>query len=199
MFISFEGIDKVGKSTQANILKNYLEKNLDRIKKSGVVVIDFADDKIVQTLKNEIDDRDELSETLIFLGVLYSYKKKIEEYIGNNFVVITTRWLPSTYAYQIRKLQKPYKKYIKDLITNLFDIHPDLVIYLYRKEELLYNGDKFEARLNKEMKSILNHYRFYLTYFINKKIKVTSIKETSQKIIEAVESVIKMYKQEEAE
>ena len=99
-FISFEGIDGCGKSTQIKILSDKL--SLNNIE--NLVIREPGDTGISDKIRNILLDKNnkigEISETLLFLS---ARAQLVEEKIipfSNNNVVICDRFIDSTVAYQ---------------------------------------------------------------------------------------------------
>lgn len=132
MFITFEGIDGAGKSTQISILSKYLKKmGVDHIttREPGGVPVG---EKIRAIFKNEpLQDKSEL--LLLYASRLEHVKRLIQP---NNYkLVISDRFDDSTLAYQhygrgipledIKMLRKFTIGDFKPDITFLIDLHPD--------------------------------------------------------------------------
>ncbi len=102
MFISFEGIDFCGKSTQVELLKKYLFD-----KKKGVVVIREPGGTEISEIAREIlldkSHNKMFMETEIFLfsaARAQLVREKIRPYLESGFYVISDRFHDSTTAYQ---------------------------------------------------------------------------------------------------
>lgn len=102
MFISFEGIDFCGKSTQVELLKNYLIKN----KKKVEIIREPGGTEISEEVRNLLLDRKHnkmFTETEIFLfsaSRSQLVREKIRHYLSENIYVISDRFHDSTTAYQ---------------------------------------------------------------------------------------------------
>lgn len=100
MLISFEGIDGCGKSTQINLLKNYL-------KEKGVKFSVFREpggteisEKIRSLLLHETDDMDSVTELLLFSAARSQLvTEEILPRIERGEIVILDRFFDSTTAY----------------------------------------------------------------------------------------------------
>jgi dTMP kinase len=102
MFITFEGIDLSGKSTQAKLLYDYLRKNKKKtvlVREPGGTVISEKIRKIL--LDKENQNMEYLTEFLLFSA---SRHQLVEEVIVPNFkkeyIVICDRYYDSSTAYQ---------------------------------------------------------------------------------------------------
>ncbi len=102
MFISFEGIDFSGKSTQVELLKNYLikqKKRVEIIREPGGTEIS----EIVRTILLDKSHNKMFMETEIFLfsaSRAQLVREKIRPYLAEGIYVISDRFHDSTTAYQ---------------------------------------------------------------------------------------------------
>lgn len=102
MFITFEGIDFCGKSTQVEILKSYLQsqnKNVELIREPGGTIIS---EKIREVLLDKKNDA-MVMETEIFLfsaSRAQLVREVIRPYLEKGFYVISDRFHDSSTAYQ---------------------------------------------------------------------------------------------------
>ena len=132
-FISFEGIDGSGKSTQIELVKKYLHKNKKKVlftrEPGGTFEAELIRKLILS--KNKKIKFDNKTEILLLLAARYEhYKKLIEPAITNGNIIICDRFIDSTLAYQCARnneLKKFYFQISKSLI-NKFE--PDLTILL---------------------------------------------------------------------
>ncbi|MGL9718029.1 MAG: dTMP kinase [Wolbachia sp.] len=101
MFITFEGIDGSGKTTQSELLANHFkqirgENNVILTREPGGT--DFAE-KVREILLK--DDVDPISELLLLISMRYEHVKKlILPAIKKGKIVICDRFIDSTIAYQ---------------------------------------------------------------------------------------------------
>ena len=102
MFISFEGIDFCGKSTQVELLKKYLlerNKKVEIIREpGGTEISEKARDILLDKSHNKM-----FMETEIFLfsaSRAQLVREKIRPYLQSGFYVISDRFHDSTTAYQ---------------------------------------------------------------------------------------------------
>jgi dTMP kinase len=102
MFITFEGIDFCGKTTQVELLKNYLVENgkqVEIIREPGGTIIS---EKVREVLLDK-KHYHMFMETEIFLfsaSRAQLVREKIRPYLGKGFYVISDRFHDSTTAYQ---------------------------------------------------------------------------------------------------
>jgi dTMP kinase len=154
-FITFEGIDFSGKSTQINILKN----RLNNLGHDVLVVREPGGTKISELIRDILLDKQNLSMTSTCELLLYSAarnqllnEKIIHELKKGNFV-IADRYVDSTTAYQGfgRKLPLELISQLTQASTNGF--LPALTIFLdlpvekmiARKKKLLITSDRLES------------------------------------------------------
>ena len=131
--ISFEGIDGSGKSTQIELIKEYLNKNKKKViftrEPGGTFEAEFIRKLILN--KNKKIKFDKKTEILLLLAARYEhYKKLIDPSISNGRIIICDRFIDSTLAYQCagnNELKRFYFKISKYLINNF---KPDLTILL---------------------------------------------------------------------
>ena len=132
-FISFEGIDGSGKSTQIELVKKYLKKNKKKVlftrEPGGTFEAEIIRKLILS--KNKKIKFNNKTEILLLLAARYEhYKKLIEPAITNGKIIICDRFIDSTLAYQCagsNELKEFYFQISKSLI-NKFE--PDLTILL---------------------------------------------------------------------
>ncbi len=152
VFITFEGIEGAGKSTQIEILS-------EKLKKKGIKTLTTFEPgdtelgkKIRDLLLNPSLSINPLSELLLyFADRLQHIEEKINPFLSQGFVVICDRFTDSTLAYQgygrgisielITTLNKILLNSFKPDITILLDLSPE--IGLERNKKIKKN-DKFE-------------------------------------------------------
>lgn len=116
-FITFEGIDGVGKTTVIQLVQEYLEQNNIKVyitREPGGCKI--AED-IRTVLKDNFNDLSEETNLLLMFAARNEHNKVIREKLEEGYVVLCDRYVDSTIAYQGSQL----KKYAinKDLIELL--------------------------------------------------------------------------------
>jgi len=132
MFISFEGIDFCGKSTQVELLKKYLvkqNKKVEVIREPGGTEISEQVRKILLDKKNN----QMFIETEIFLfsaSRAQLVSQKIRPYLNEGIYVISDRFSDSTTAYQGfgRGISLEAVKHINSLAIG--ETIPDLTFYI---------------------------------------------------------------------
>ncbi len=128
IFISFEGIEGSGKSTQANFLYNsLLQKGIDAVltrEPGGTDLGDSIRDILLHDHKTY-----PLSELLLFLADRNQHVNQIiKPFLQKGYVVITDRYYHSTYAYQItgRQIPEEQVRMLNEIAIEGF--HPDMTV-----------------------------------------------------------------------
>lgn len=102
MFITFEGLDFCGKSTQAKLLKEYLEKNNKRVnilrEPGGTNISEMIRDILLDTKNSEMFIETEL--LLFSSGRAQLVREVILPLLEENYFVISDRFHDSSIAYQ---------------------------------------------------------------------------------------------------
>ncbi|MFA6979468.1 MAG: dTMP kinase [Ignavibacteriaceae bacterium] len=102
MFITFEGIDFCGKSTQVKLLKEYLEKKGETVK----IIREPGGTEISEKIREILLDKKNYkltTETEIFLfsaSRAQLVREVIQPYLEQNYYVLSDRFHDSTTAYQ---------------------------------------------------------------------------------------------------
>lgn len=101
-FITFEGIEGSGKSTQTKLLWDYFKKlNIDMI-----LTREPGGSKVAEEIRNllvngEVDKLDGITETLLNFAARRDHVEKlIKPALAENKIIISDRFFDSTYAYQ---------------------------------------------------------------------------------------------------
>lgn len=132
MFITFEGIDFSGKSTQVELLKNYLtskNKKVQILREPGGTEISEEIRKILLDKKHNKMEIE--TEILLFAASRAQIvREKIRPYLAEGFYVISDRFHDSTTAYQGygRGIPVEIVKHINQLAVG--STLPDLTFYI---------------------------------------------------------------------
>lgn len=137
MFISFEGIDKSGKSTQVSLLSDYLKNKGYKVVKTCEPGGTELGEKIKAILLHSSNKISEVSELFLYLADRKEHiEKVIKPALREREIVICDRFLDATVAYQgygrgldiawIDKLNEITTQGILPDITFLLDIYPSL-------------------------------------------------------------------------
>ena len=135
LFVSIEGFDGVGKTTQANLLNEYLKN--EGIK--SILVREPGGTSAAEKIREILIADSELSpitELLLFESARSDLVNKlIREKLKNDFIVITDRYLDSTLAYQGygRNIDKSIINELNKFSTE--NLYPDITFLLDLKVE----------------------------------------------------------------
>lgn len=162
VFIAFEGLDGCGKSTQLELLFNYLKslnKKVIKVREPGGTEVGEKIRSILLNKDLNINDRAEL---LLFLA---SRAQLVEEIIKPalkcGYYVLADRFADSSIAYQggARNLGIETVDFLNKFATN--NIFPDLVFFIDISVELALKrlNMKNKDRLEKEGRSFLEKVR----------------------------------------
>ena len=130
LFVSIEGFDGVGKTTQANLLNEYLKN--EGIK--SILVREPGGTTVAEKIREILIADSELSpitELLLFESARSDLVNKlIREKLKNDFIVITDRYLDSTLAYQGygRNIDKSIINELNKFSTD--NLYPDITFLL---------------------------------------------------------------------
>lgn len=132
MFITFEGIDFCGKSTQVKLLKEYLEKKGKTVK----IIREPGGTEISEKIREILLDKKNYKltiETEIFLfsaSRAQLVREVIQPYLENNYYVLSDRFHDSTMAYQGfgREIPLPIVEQINNLVIG--KTIPDLTFFI---------------------------------------------------------------------
>jgi dTMP kinase len=131
MFITFEGIDGCGKSTQIKLLAEYLDKKgVENIIIREPGGTDFSE-KIREILLYSKDDINIISEMLLFETARADLTEKIiKPALEKGVSVLSDRFYDSTTAYQGYGRGLPIEELLTIHRLATFGITPDITIYL---------------------------------------------------------------------
>ena len=132
LFISFEGIDGAGKTTQINMLKAHLEG----LGYTVTVTREPGGSELCNKIRNILLDKDNkelcsMAELLLYYADRAQHiNEVIAPKIANGECIICDRYYDSSYAYQLagRKISEDILDELNDLVVK--DAHPDLTFLL---------------------------------------------------------------------
>ena len=184
VFITFEGIEGSGKSTQIKSLYTFLKNNISKkiflTREPGGTKISEKIRKIV--IKDLDSSNNPLTELFLLFAARAEHYDLIKKKLNDGFIVLCDRYLDSTIAYQhfngtielkiINYLQKLIDKNIKPNLTILLDVKPSLSkkrMHLRKKKldrfdneslkkmEIVRKGFLKIAKLNKKRIVVINN------------------------------------------
>ena len=137
-FISFEGVEGSGKSTQAELLYKFIKK---KITKKVILTREPGGTPFAEKIRNILLDNkiknNPLTEFFLLMAARNDHVvNKINYYLKKKFIIICDRFFYSTLAYQ-HYLEGMNKKFISNVQKKIFSrIHPDItfLIDLDKKE-----------------------------------------------------------------
>ncbi len=150
MFITIEGIDGCGKSTQASILKEKIAMHYD----TGVILTGEPGSTPVGSIVREVllnKDMESVTEFLLFAADRNEHiKSLIRQEINKGIIVISDRFLDSSVAYQGfgRGVSLDFINYVHNFITQglkpdltfIIDIDPEVGLKRIKKTDRIENG-----------------------------------------------------------
>ena len=203
LFITIEGIDGAGKSTQINLLSEYLKntnKNFIITREPGGTDISEKIRKII--LDNNNNNMNNITETILYAASRAQHiQEKIKPALTNGKIVICDRFVDSSIAYQVyaRNISLELVENINKYATE--NIEPDITIYLdllpaeaiKRKKSMQKNLDRIENENLEFYTKVYNGYQNLLTKYPQriKKIKASkSIDEIHKEIINYINTFL---------
>ncbi len=191
-FIVFEGPHGSGKTTQAKLLKKYLDE-------SGIAAI-YTKEPYLHDLKRLIDeysliDTEISSHVLLYLHAAdrFAHVQFIKEEIEKDSVIIADRYLLSSYVYQ--QIQGISLELIER--TNFFCIEPDVTfifdVPLFERKKRLHKGNRLRSTLFFKDENISLEEKLYHDVFdmYKQKWKKVLMIDGSREIEEIHKEVIK--------
>jgi len=199
LFITFEGPEASGKSSQILLLEKYLKKN----KISFIITREPGGTKIAETLrslilkvKSDINIQEEI--LLLMAARSHHINNVIIPALKKGKLVISDRFADSTFVYQgyvnkfgIEQTKNLHKKLLNNFLPNktfLFELSTKLIISRLKNRKLKNKYDKLDKKfhdsVNKGYKLISKNNRF---------IKIDASKSINQihyKIINYINSLI---------
>ena len=199
LFLTFEGPEASGKSSQILLLKKYLKKNnisFITTREPGGTKIAESLRKLILKVKSDINIEEEI--LMLMAARSHHINNVILPALENGKVVISDRFADSTFVYQgyvnkfgIQNAKNLHKNILNNFLpdkTFLFKLSSKLIISRIKKRKSKNKYDKldknFHDQVNKGYKIIYNKKRF---------IKIDASKPINQihkKIISHINSLI---------
>ena len=200
LFISFEGIDGCGKSTQADLLRSYLESKGEQVKLLREPGGTALSEQIREILLNPNNDKMDPSTELILLSASRAQltREIIIPALERGNIVICDRYADSTLAYQgygrginlewLEKLNAFATAGLKPDITLLVDLPVDEALNRMQSKSF----DRIEMEGIEFLDKVRSGYleltdRFSKRYFMIDGME--TIEEMSKKIINKIEEI----------
>jgi len=197
MFITFEGIDLSGKSTQAKLLYEYLKEK----KKKVIIVREPGGTGISEKIRNILLDKKNfnmkyITEFLLFSASRYQLTEEIiKPHLKRGYYVICDRYYDSSTAYQgyggeidISIINKVNKIATGNLIPDLsFLIDISYKENLKRRERMKKSHDRIEQKEISYYTKVINGYRA-----IAKKDKRFKVLDGTKPISDLQKEIIKL-------
>jgi dTMP kinase len=200
MFITFEGIDLSGKSTQAKLLYQYLKKS----GKKAILVREPGGTQISEKIRDILLDKKHskmfsLTEFLLFSASRQQLTEEIiKPHLKKNYFVICDRYYDSSTAYQGYGGQVDMKTIleINKIATN--GLKPDLTFFIdidmkesaARRKSMGKTKDRMEQKKIKYFNKVISGYR-NLSKKDNKRFKLIDGKKNIDEIQKEILSILK--------
>ncbi len=174
-FLTFEGPEASGKSSQIKLLEKYLKKN----KIPFITTREPGGTKLSESLRNlilKVKESINVEEEILMLMAARSHhiENVIKPAMKNGKFVISDRFADSTFVYQgyvnkfgIQKAKNLHKKILDNFLpykTFLFNLSSSMIISRLKNRKIKNKYDKldkkFHDRVNKGYKIISNNRRF---------------------------------------
>ena len=169
MFITFEGIDLSGKSTQAKLLYDYLRKK----KKKVIIVREPGGTEVSERIRDILLDKKltkmfSLTEFLLFSASRHQLTEEIiKPHLKKGYIVICDRYFDSSTAYQGYggKIEMNIIKEINKIASN--KLNPDMTFFVdidmkessIRRISMKKSKDRMESKKIAYFKKVIEGYR----------------------------------------
>lgn len=202
LFISFEGIDCSGKTTQCRLLENWMKEN----KVDAVFTREPGGVLGAERIRNIVLDKllDLEPETELFLHMaarMENVRKRILPALRDGKHVVTDRFIDSTIAYQcygndidMKSVCDVHRNFFEDLLPDItFVMDMDLELHTQRKTEK-FELDRYESRNDDFYEDLIRGFK-NVAGFSNDRCIVfidasKSIEEIHQIIVEKIKEYI---------
>ena len=193
LFIVFEGLDGSGQTTQANLLRNFLEKKGFRVILTKEPTLETKEGKEIKKILEKKIKKSPLSLQKLFAKDREKHlKRTIEPALRKGEIVISDRYLFSSLAYG--SLNVSLKK-LKELNKN-FPL-PDLVFFLNVKSDdclkrIKKRGEKIHLFEEKEkLRKVYQNYQLILKNFKN--VYFINGEKSKREVFREIKKIINQY------
>jgi len=190
MFITFEGIDLSGKSTQAKLLYNYLRKRKFKV----ILVREPGGTHTSERIRDILLDKSHkkmtaLTEFLLFSASRHQLTEEvIKPHLQKGYIVICDRYYDSSTAYQGYggKIEMSIIKEINKIASN--KLNPDITFFVdidmaessRRRAAMKKSRDRMESKKSAYFKKVIAGYRKLAVLNKNRFVKLNGSKSIEE-------------------
>jgi dTMP kinase len=196
LFISLEGLDGCGKSTQAQLIKQYYESQcvpVEVLREPGATEIGESIRSVI--LSNSHQEMSDITEVLLYAAARTQLVHQcIRPMLAQRKVVICDRFLDSTLAYQgyarrlgtsiVHQLNEPGLEGLMPDITFWLDVHPETA--MIRRNVRLGVEDRMEATGIGFMQRVAEGYHALAKQYPQRIVRIDAEQEVDQICLQIV-------------